>query len=255
MKVQVYASSGWATDPYAVTWSSSSPPGAPTIALQKHNGDNRDRSLCLTSGAGEAAAWQCGDLVVTHGLPGYATMGRERSLTLLYNSAQAVPKTIVAATVNESNVGAPTSVFVRLSINGLPRDSATYNGWGSSPFVRQVVLAHDGTTDSSGVYPFTLLVRNQYASGTYDATLNDTLIIVNRSASRYGTGWSLVGVEELRLAQPGNKILWIGGDGSAKVYRNASTNVWIAAGEAFATAWSTTRGPRHTPAPCDTGSR
>jgi len=235
VKVQAYASSGWASDPYAITWSSASPlpPGPPTITLRNHNGDNWDRSMCLTAGAGEAAAWGCGDLVVTHGLPGYPTMGRERSVTLLYNSAQAVPKTIVAATVNESNLSAPTSVFVRLSINGVPRDSATYNGWGSAPYTRQVVLAHDGTSDSSGIYPFTLLVRNQYTGGTYDATINDTMIIVNRSASRYGTGWSLVGVEELRLGQPGNKILWVGGDGSAKVYRNINASAWVSAAGAF----------------------
>ncbi len=128
----------------------------------------------------------------------------------------------------------PTNVFLRLSINGVPRDSATYTGWGGvAPLVRQAVLAHDATTDSSGIYPFTLLVRNQYPSATYDSVLADTLIVVNRTTSRYGTGWSLVGVEELRLAQPGNKILWIGGDGSARVYRSAGTNIWVAAAAAY----------------------
>ena len=207
-------------------------PGAPTITLRNHNGDNRDQSLCLTSGAGEGAAWGCGDLVVTHGLPAYMTKGKARSLTLLYNSAQAVPRPIVAAAVNEGSVTAPTTVFVQLSLNGVPRDSATYTGWGTSPFTRQVVLAHDATTDSSGIYPFTLLVQNQYPA-VYGSTVSDTLIVVNRATSQYGTGWSLVGVEELRLAQPGNKILWIGGDGSAKVFRNVATNTWIAAAGGF----------------------
>ena len=206
----------------------------PGVAFRNHNGDNRDRSLCLTSGAGEAGMWECGDLVVTHGLPGYATMGRERSLTLLYNSAQAVPRPTIAVAINEGTAAPPTTVFLRLSLNGIARDSATFTGWGtSSPWVRQAVLTHDGTTDSSGIYPFTLLVRNQYPTATYDSVLSDTMIIVNRSASQYGAGWSLVGVEELRLAQPGNKILWIGGDGSAKVYRNVSTYAWVAAAGAY----------------------
>ncbi|MGH7427379.1 MAG: hypothetical protein ACREJ4_03315, partial [Candidatus Methylomirabilaceae bacterium] len=205
----------------------------PPVALRNHNGDNRDRSLCLTSGAGEAAAWQCGDLTVTHGLPGYSTMGRERSLTLLYSSVQAVPRPIVAATVDETGLSVPLSVFVRLSLNGIPRDSATYNAWTTGPFARQIVIAHDGAADSSGIYPFTLMVRNQYADATSETSVSDTLLIVNRAASRYGTGWSLVGVEELRLNQPGNKILWIGGDGSAKVYRNIATDVWLAAAGAF----------------------
>jgi len=228
--------------------------GAPTITLKNYNGDNQDRSLCLTSGAGEAAAWQCGDLLVTHGLPGFATLGRDRSLTLLYTSAQAVPRPVVAASVEEANVGVPTTVFVRLAVNGVGRDSATYSGWGSqyTPTQRQVVLSHDAMSDASGIYPITLTVRNQYSGGTYDATISDTMIVVNRNASVYGAGWSLAGIEELRLNQPGNKILWIGGDGSAKAYRNVGTNVWQAAAGTFrdtlrydATAQTYTRTLRH----------
>lgn len=205
-------------------------PAAPTVALRNHNGDNRDRSLCLTSGAGEATAWQCGDLLVAHGLPGYTTMGRERTLTLLYNSAQAVPKPLVAAAVTEGAL-APGAVFVRLSINGVPKDSATFNGWASG--TRQVSIAHDALPDSSGIYPFTLLIRNIFVGTVLDATVSDTLIVVNRAGSLYGAGWSLAGVEELRLNQPGNKVLWVGGDGSAKVYRNVGTDTFVGAAGAF----------------------
>src|SRR6266516_1334967 len=205
-------------------------PTPPTIALRNHNRDNRDRGLCLTSGAGEAAAWQCGDLLVTHGLPSYATMGRERTLTLLYNSAQAVPRPVVAATVTEGSL-APNQVFVRLSINGTPKDSAYFNGWASS--TRQVAIAHDATADSSGIYAFTLLIRNIFGGSVQDATISDTLMVVNRANSLYGSGWSLAGVEELRLNQPGGKILWIGGDGSAKIYRPLTTDTLLAAAGAL----------------------
>lgn len=205
-------------------------PGPPTVALRNHNGDNRDRSLCLTSGAGEAAAWQCGDLLVAHGLPGYATMGRERTLTLLYNSAQAFPRPVVTASVTQEGM-APNAVFVRLSINGVPKDSASYTGWASA--TRQVAIPHEALADSSGIYPFTLLIRNIFGGTVLDATVSDTLIVVNRASSLYGAGWSLAGVEELRLNQPGNRILWVGGDGSAKVYRSVGTNTWQAAAGAY----------------------
>ena len=62
-------------------------PGPPTVTLNNHNRDNLDRSLCLTSGAGDRAAWSCGDLVITHAMPAYTTMNRDRSLTLIHNSA------------------------------------------------------------------------------------------------------------------------------------------------------------------------
>jgi RHS repeat-associated protein len=205
-------------------------PAAPVVALRNHNGDNRDRSLCLTAGAGEAAAWQCGDLLVAHGLPGYATMGRERALTLLYNSAQAVPKPVVTAAVTQGAL-APGAVFVRLSINGTPKDSATYTGWASG--TRQIAIPHDAGADSSGIYAFTLLVRNIFVGSVLDATVSDTLIVVNRASSLYGAGWSLAGVEELRLNQPGSKVLWVGGDGSAKVYRSVGTDTYVGAAGGF----------------------
>jgi hypothetical protein len=76
------------------------PEGNPGLVLKNHNRDNLDRSLCLTTGgAAQAAAVTCGQLVVTHSTASYATMGRSRALTLLYNSGQAAPGAVVAATV------------------------------------------------------------------------------------------------------------------------------------------------------------
>lgn len=191
-------------------------PAPPIVSFRNHNGDNRDRSLCLTSSAGEAVAWQCGDLLVTHSLPGYRTMGRERTLTLLYNSAQAVPKPVVAVGVTQGGL-APSQVFVRLSINGFPKDSAIYGGWANG--TRQIVMPYDAGNDSSGLYAFSLYVRNTFSGSTPDTTVSDTLLVVNRKSTLYGAGWSLAGIEELRFNQPGGKILWVGGDGSAKVFR------------------------------------
>ena len=204
---------------------------APVVALRNHNSDNQDRSLCLTSSAGEGVAWQCGDLLVAHGLPGYRTMGRDRTLTLIYNSAQAVPKPIVAVGVTQASL-APSQVFVRLSMNGTARDSAIYGGWSDS--TRQIVIAHDAATDSTGLYPFSLLVRSIFADSGRTTTISDTLIVVNRKTTLYGAGWSLAGIEELRLNQPGGKILWLGGDGSAKVFRPVvSDSLFVGALGAF----------------------
>ena len=201
-------------------------PAAPSIAFRNQNADNRDRSLCLTANAGEAAAWQCGDLLIAHGLPGYSTLGRERSLTLLYNSATAVARPAVAASVDETGLPSPGTVFTRLLFSSVARDSATYMGWGAAN--HQVVVPHDATNDTTGLYPFTLEITNQYSSGPLATTLSDSVIVVNRGASPFGSGWWLAGVEELHVL-PGSKMLWIGGDGSAKVYRSVGTNTWQAA--------------------------
>jgi len=204
---------------------------APLVTLRNHNGDNRDRSRCLTVGAGEAAAWQCGDLLVSHALPGYATMGRERALTLVYNSAQAVPRQVFNAVVTKpSDVATPDSVYAEIRVNDIPRASAWFYAISGTA---QIALAYDATSDPSGIYPITFVVRHQYAAGPYDAVVSDTALVVNRSQSEFGAGWWLAGVEQLVLNQPGNKILWIAGDGSAKAYRNVGANVWQAAAGAY----------------------
>lgn len=227
----------YATDSgtYNVTNVAGFPPTA--VALRNQNGDNWDRDNCLASGGGEAAAWECGDLIVTHGLPEYSTMGHERSLTLLYNSATAAPHPVIAVSVTEPNgYGAPTTVLGELLINGVLRDSASYTGWGTAPLVRQMALSYDASGDTSGVYPFTIIVQNRYSGGAYADTLSGNLFVVNRSQSQFGAGWSLVGVERLYFNQPtgasNGSLLWIGGDGSAKLYAPAGTNKWVApAGE------------------------
>ena len=73
----VATASGASDDGYTVTVML--PPGPPAITLKNFNGDNQDRGLCLTTGGGEATAVQCGDLLVAHAMPGYQTMGRDRS--------------------------------------------------------------------------------------------------------------------------------------------------------------------------------
>ena len=113
------------------------------------------------------------------------------------------------------------------------RDSATYSPWSSASGPRQIVLAYDASGDTSRLVPFTLEVRNQYTEGPQSATIYDTLMVVNRVGSEFGAGWWLAGVEQLVLNQPGNKILWLGGDGSAAVYRPVNGTTWVRASGAF----------------------
>ena len=216
-------------------------PGAPGVALRNQNDNNRDRSACLVAGAGEAA-WQCGDLLVGHALPGFSTMGRERSLTLVYSSAQAVPQPAVAASVTNGDISLPQSVHAELRVTPagggtqVIKDSANYTAWNQDPNGRQIVLTYDASGDSTGAYPFTLEVMNRYPS-VYSATRTGTLLIVNRGNSQLGAGWSLAGVEQLYFNQPvgtsNGDILWVGGDGSAKLYAKVNATTWVAPAGAY----------------------
>jgi RHS repeat-associated protein len=212
--------------------------GSPGVALKNQNDNNKDRSSCLVAGAGEAA-WQCGDLLVSHGMPGYSTMGRERSLALVYNSAQAVPQPVVTANITNGDIALPVGVYAELRVgttggSQVRRDSTTFSGWNLDATPRQIALtfdASDTTLFPTGAYPFTLEVRNQYPT-TYSTTRTGTLLIVNRIGSEFGAGWSLGGVERLYFAQPvgtsNGDILWVGGEGSAKLYKKLDATHWAA---------------------------
>ncbi|HXG45461.1 MAG TPA: hypothetical protein VNJ71_11950, partial [Gemmatimonadales bacterium] len=214
-------------------------PQPPGVAFRNFNQDHRDRSLCLTSGAGERAAWQCGDLLVTHGMPGYQTLGKDRSLTLLYTSTQAAPRGLVPLAVTQGSL-APNAVYAELWINrgaGLVHSGASGNWGGWANGTRQIVLNYDASNDSTGVYPITVSVANVYDGGNQGTTISGNLIVINRKASRFGAGWSLAGVEQLYFNQPVGTtqggILWVAGDGSAKLYSKLTATTWVAPAGAY----------------------
>jgi RHS repeat-associated protein len=201
------------------------------------NPDNLDRGLCLTVGAGEAAGASCGDLFVVHAMPVYRTLGRDRALSLYYNSAAATALLLLPANVSEpSNIATPDRIKVILTV-GTSKDSAEYQPPLTWPYdgPRQIVLGRALAAQPTGLYAVTLLVRNIYgvdSVGVYDTTITRTALIVNRSQSEFGQGWSALGVEQI-LFDPSDstRLVWLAGDGSIRVYQKPvpSSNLFQAA--------------------------
>ncbi len=186
-----------------------------------------DRGRCLTLGAGENAGISCGDLFVTAGMPAYRALGRDRSPTLYYNSAAATGLVLVPARVKEaSSIALPTSVTAFFSLAGatdtIVMAPPAYNpNCTTSPCApysdsQQVVFARWLTT---GYYQDTLTIRNLYGASLRDSTVRGKVLVLNRSTSEYGQGWSLLGIEQL-LTVPwdSTKRIWVDGDGSMRVY-------------------------------------
>ena len=208
-------------------------PGAPVVVLRNHNGDNLDRGQCLTMGAGQSAGLSCGDLFVTHAMPAYRTMGRDRSLTLVYSSATAAPRPVVAVAVSlPSGTQAPDSLYAELKIGASKRASGTYSSFATGA-AHQIALAFDAASYASGIYPFTVEVQNRYSGGPHGASVSGELLVINRTASPFGAGWWPSGIEQLVTGQSGNRLLWIGADGSAAVYNPISASAWVRASGAF----------------------
>ncbi len=201
-------------------------------------GTSNDRSLCVVFALVPGAASECADLRITHGLPAAMSKGTVQAPTLLYNSAVAHPYPIVRTDVRYTSGTKPDSVEAILKVNGVERRRGMWSGAPMTLNVpRRLALGYDaipsGSGDATGLYPYTIEVA-AFVGGTKGATttVSDTLVLVNRSGSSMGPGWWLSGLEQL-FPQGDGSLLWVGGDGSARRYANAGTNVWVAAALTF----------------------
>jgi len=207
-------------------------PQPPVVDINSVNsGTFVERGLCLTIAAGAAAASQCGDLRIIHPLPTTRTMNKVRTPTLLYNSQTAHPYPIVAANVTLPwSAVVPDSVTAALWV-GPPQGTRKWlgNQWAPGQS-RRIAFGFEGLSLATGVYAYTLEVRNWYPSPTpsQPTTVNGELIVVNRSNSPFGAGWWLAGIEQLFWLADGRRLVILG-DGSARVYAPVGGNLYTAA--------------------------
>lgn len=199
-------------------------PGKPEVILASPSGrDFQQRGACVTVGAGPNAGSQCGHLIVTHSMPAYRTLDRDHVLTLLYNSATAKPYPIVMADVAlPAGVAPPDSLRAELRVGGTPVATYTYGADSIVARARRIALGYDATSSKTGAYAYSLSVTNVYIGKSCDScqtVINDTLLLVNRSASNYGRGWSVAGLDELVIPADTSYLLLVQGDGSAALYR------------------------------------
>lgn len=204
----------------------------PAVAVAVHElnaGVAIARDQCLTVAMGGDAVAECGDMRLAHPLPATRSMNVTRSPALVYGSAHAKPGALIAADVTPQDF-VPTSVTATLQVPGRTAVQRTY-GWsacggGSCRIVVPVDAAALGL--GSGVYAYTLSVSATNGSITRQASATDTLAVVDRTASPFGAGWWLDGLEQLVDAGSAAQ-LWIGGDGSTRLYRQVgSSNVFLA---------------------------
>ena len=206
---------------------------APVVSVVDANpGTSLQRELCVTIAAGSGAAFECGDLRIVHPLPTIRTMNKARAPTLLYNSAHAEPFPTLAATVTLLNgQDLPDSVEAVLTFSGLGdtiRGRWLGTDWaGTGQTTRRIGLGY--APAAGGVYDYTLEVATlDAASGRQATSVTGKLIVVDRRTSGFGAGWWLAGLERLQELADGSR-LWIGGDGTAHVYRvTPDANAWVA---------------------------
>ncbi|MEN8375750.1 MAG: RHS repeat-associated core domain-containing protein [Gemmatimonadota bacterium] len=225
----------WGSYDVTVTGAPVPPPEAPLSAdIGMNPGDLHARSACVTTDAGPAAAFQCGELLAVHAMPAYRTLGRDHTLSLVYNSGTATPYPIVMANVWRDSVAEPDSFRVELSV-GQATHAHSYPGDELPDLgtVKRVAVGFDAEAAGleTGVYEYDLTIRAYFGAVPKSTPLpTSELIVVNRRDSPYGAGWAVAGIAQLHPNQPNNGLLLVGADGSAAYYKNpvGQTNIWIA---------------------------
>ena len=200
---------------------------APVVnTLPVDPGTSVERSLCVAASAGAGAAYECGDLRLAHPLPAVQTYGRARAPVLIYNSQHAHPRPIVYANVTlPAGSAQPDTVRADLRLwNGV----VVSRSWSGSEWqggtTRRIAVQFDGLALATAIYGYSLQVTTVYGGARYPAAEQPgQTIVVNRRNSPYGPGWWVAGLEQI-IQQPNGSFVWVGGDGSTRLYG------WVAPG-------------------------
>lgn len=189
-----------------------------------------EKGACVAFGIAPDVATECGVLRITHPLPTVRTFNKMRVPTLLYYHDQVSLWAPLGVNVLIP-VGQSQPQEVRVDVTD-PASAAvlatkTLSGSPFSPGSPQRVnlslaIASDRPT---GLLPYRLKITYK-RSGVWEptyVTIDGELSIVNRQASGFGPGWWLAGLERLHVGQTASRILWVGGDGSTRVYTPTTT--------------------------------
>ncbi|HEV8498612.1 MAG TPA: RHS repeat-associated core domain-containing protein, partial [Gemmatimonadaceae bacterium] len=236
--VTFIAAGGTSADTAVVSVAIGATTGAVTISLAKqlNPGTSIARDECLTIAAGDDAVYECGDLRLVHALPTTTTLNKARTPTLIYTSAHAQPVALVQAdvTIDGSSLGGACVSQIKATVRFTASDTSqrilSWNGACGQLATRRIAIAVDARahTHPTGRYRYTLEVQ-ALVQGLPTATdTTGVMVVVDRSASQFGPGWWLDGLEQLApIPNHADSLLWIGGDGSTRLYVKVANDTFV----------------------------
>jgi RHS repeat-associated protein len=206
------------------------------VAAANNPGNRFDRDLCLAMAVAPGAAYQCGDLRLTHELPAVRTLNRVRAPTLIYSSSMAHPHPLVAAQVTLNSAdGTPDTVVARLSVGATLVDTIRYAGSTAASFAngatQRIVLGYDAIANGTSLNSFTFAISAIYNSSHLDTSYSDTgrVGLVSAQWNKYGAGWWVAGIEGLKN-YGSTGLFWTNPEGSYALYQPVpgNPNAWVA---------------------------
>jgi RHS repeat-associated protein len=162
-----------------------------------------------------------------HPLVAYSSQGAARAIDLQYNSLQADTRPIIQValtTILGSHSGSVVSLTAHLFIDNVSQGpAATYTatslGDGNTYLV---ALQGNATALATGVHGVRVEIVKTFSDGyTYPESFSDSVNVVNASASPYGAGWSIGGLQAI-AGDPGSLLITAGSQGTEKYTLSAS---------------------------------
>ncbi len=188
-----------------------------------------NRAQCLNVALAPAASGICGEAVIVHQLPAMRTMNKTFAPALIYN-ARGASSTIIPVQADvtlPSGAEVPDSVTATLLVGTGSAANHRYSGTHWSSGATRRITVRDAN-NGHGLMSYTLTVYNWYGSTAAPTDVHGEVLNVSRATSPFGSGWWLAGLEQLLETSSGDRI-WIGGDGSARLYEKDSSNLWLGA--------------------------
>ncbi len=150
--------------------------------------------------------------------------------SLIYRSNSLVKPVIAVDTQLAPGVSVPSAASAQLTFNGVAGTSYSYSTSGmTSGQAMRFALQADGSSLATGMYDYTLAVTLTISGVNYTQNFTGKQPIVNRSASVYGSGWWLDGLDSVVDSTAG--ALLVKGNGDTLWFPKSGSNYLHAAGD------------------------
>ncbi len=160
-----------------------------------------------------------GNHTIDHTLVSYRALGQSVALRFVYNSELADPRPIVSSNVtNSSGTTVPVKLSSSLTVAGVDQGVDIYTDTsaltqGTDDTIIQV-LQFDANEFETGIYDYRMKHTSHYELSVISSFSSDFVIVNNEKSSPFGAGWTLDGLQRLRVVDDVDALL-TEGDGSA----------------------------------------
>ena len=151
-------------------------------------------------------------------------------MSLTYRS-DSIPSVLVPVeTFLPAGTPIPNSITANLTIAGVSSGDINFDNTGlSTGDPLRIVLRSLPTSAATGMHDWSMDVTLNYSGSSETVTFTGSQPIVNRTASEFGSGWWLEGLDRLHLSSQG--ALLISGDGDSQWFAKDGANYLPAEGD------------------------